>query len=92
MTGMRAGAAKHPTGTTDRPVAHLPSLLFHPLFDPLPGIALGSGVMPGERSVMDIFEDLGGCALIAAVALIGLLLIVVVIVVLLTGALPDFGA
>jgi hypothetical protein len=41
---------------------------------------------------MDIFEDLGGCALIAAVALIGLLLIVVVIVVLLTGALPDFGA
>ena len=41
---------------------------------------------------MDLFEDLGGCALIAIVALILLLLVVCVAVVLLGAALPNpFG-
>lgn len=38
---------------------------------------------------MDIFEDLGGCAVIAVVALILLVLVACVAVVLLGVALPD---
>ena len=38
---------------------------------------------------MDLFEDLGGCAVIAVVALILLLLVVCVAVVVLGVALPD---
>ena len=41
---------------------------------------------------MDLFEDLGGCAVIAVVALILLLLVVCVAVVVLGFTLPDlFG-
>lgn len=38
---------------------------------------------------MDLFEDLGGCAVIAIVALILLLLVVCVVVIVLGVALPD---
>jgi hypothetical protein len=38
---------------------------------------------------MDIFEDLGGCALAAVAALILLLLVVCVVVIVLGVALPD---
>ena len=39
---------------------------------------------------MDIFEDLGGCAIFAVIAVIVLLLLVCVAVVVLGVALPDF--
>lgn len=38
---------------------------------------------------MDIFEDLGGCAVIAIVAIILLLLVICVLVVVLGVAMPD---
>lgn len=38
---------------------------------------------------MDIFEDLGGCAMIAIVGTVILLLLVVVAVVVVGGAIPD---